>query len=97
MDDPTVGKADKGWIRQEINAINRKSTNKAGNPRKSIPNPPGKVLAHERGREAAKGYGYEHSNLQDKDLHDLQHKYDDKGRKNKERPVLNGDECCCGF
>ncbi|MCH4829757.1 polymorphic toxin type 8 domain-containing protein, partial [Flavobacterium columnare] len=26
--------------------------------RKSIRNPPGKDLAHERGREAAKGYSY---------------------------------------
>jgi hypothetical protein len=37
--------------------------------------------------KASKGYGYEHSNLQDKDLHKLQHKYDDFGKKNTERPV----------
>lgn len=54
--------------------------------RATIRNPPGKDLAHERGREADKGYSYEHSNLQDRDLHRLQHKHDDFGRANKERP-----------
>ncbi|SBS36452.1 Adenosine monophosphate-protein transferase and cysteine protease IbpA precursor [Marinomonas spartinae] len=78
-DDPKLGEADRGWIKQEKNSIAR------GN-RKTIRNPPGKDLAHERGREAAKGYGYEHSNLQDRKLHRLQHKYDNFGRKNKERP-----------
>lgn len=78
-DDPKLGKADKGWIEQEQNSIAR------GN-RKTIRNPPGKDLAHERGREATKGYGYEHSNLQDRKLHRLQLKYDNFGRKNKERP-----------
>jgi hypothetical protein len=64
-----LGKADKGWIKQEQNSIAR-------GDRKTIRNPIGKDLAHERGREAAKGYGYEHSNLQDRDLHRLQHRYD---------------------
>jgi hypothetical protein len=44
-----------------------------------------KGLAHERGREAAKGYGYEYSNLQERTLHRLQHKFDDFGRANVER------------
>ena len=39
-----------------------------------------------QGREAAKGYDYRHSNLQDRDLHRTQHKYDDFGRANAERP-----------
>lgn len=78
--DPKVSKADRGWIKQEINQIDR-------GKRTSIRNPPGKDLAHERGREAAKGYSYKHSNLQDRSLHRTQHKYDDKGRKNKERPL----------
>ena len=44
----------------------------------------GYELAHKRGMEAAKGFGYEHSNLQLKSLHRLQHKYDDNyGRLNK--------------
>ncbi|WP_169045600.1 RHS repeat-associated core domain-containing protein [Aeromonas salmonicida] len=78
--DNKLGSADRGWIKQEINSIER-------GQRKSIRNPPGKDLAHERGREASKGYGYEHSNLQDRDLHRLQHKYDNFGRDNKERPL----------
>src|SRR5690606_24824487 len=78
--DPKASSADRGWIRNEQRQIEQ------GN-RDTVRNPPGKELAHERGREAAKGYGYEHSNLQDKDLHRLQHKYDDFGRANKERPV----------
>ena len=60
--DDKVSSADRGWIKQEMNSIKR------GN-RKTIRNPPGKDMAHERGREAAKGYGYDHSNLQDKKLH----------------------------
>ncbi|WP_345027101.1 RHS repeat-associated core domain-containing protein, partial [Ravibacter arvi] len=78
--DTKLGKADKGWIKSEMNQIER------GN-RKTIRNPPGKDLAHERGREAAKGYSYKNSHLQDRDLHRRQHKYDDKGRKNRERPL----------
>ncbi len=77
--DDKLGSADRGWIEQEMNSIER-------GQRKNIRNPPGKDLAHERGREAAKGYGYEHSNLQDRDLHRLQHKYDNFGKKNLERP-----------
>ncbi|QYS92410.1 hypothetical protein JJC04_08210 [Flavobacterium covae] len=76
--DPKLGKADKGWIKSEMNQIER------GN-RKSIRNPPGKDLAHERGREAAKGYSYKNSNLQDRDLHRRQHKYDNGGRKKKRK------------
>ena len=80
VNDPNLGSADRGWIRQEMNSIER-------GQRSSIRNPPGKDLAHERGREAAKGYDYSHSHLQDRDLHRLQHKYDDFGRANAERPV----------
>ncbi len=50
-------------------------------------NPPGKDLAHERGRENAKGYGYEHANLQNRKDHRSQHKLDNWGKNNKERPV----------
>ncbi|MBU0456455.1 MAG: DnaJ domain-containing protein [Pseudomonadota bacterium] len=77
-----LGSADRGWLKQEINRVNNGS-------RDTIRVPRGKELAHERGREAAKGYSYQHSNLQDADLHRLQHKYDDKGRANKERPINN--------
>ena len=78
--DSNVSKSDKGWIKQEQNQIDR-------GKRDNIRNPPNKVLAHERGREAAKGYSYKYSNLQDKGLHKTQHKYDKKGKSNKERPL----------
>jgi RHS repeat-associated protein len=80
VNDTKASSADRGWIKQELNAIDRGS-------RSSIRNPPGKDLAHERGREAAKGYSYKHSKLQDKDLHRLQHKYDNFGKANSERPI----------
>lgn len=78
--DPKASSSDRGWIKNEQRQIQQ------GN-RDTIRNPPGKDLAHERGREAAKGYSYKHSNLQDKSLHRTQHKYDDFGRANKERPL----------
>ncbi|WP_374165907.1 polymorphic toxin type 8 domain-containing protein [Arcticibacter sp. MXS-1] len=77
--DPKLGKADRGWLKPEKNAVD------AGK-RTNMRNPPGKDLAHKRGKEAAKGYSYKHSHLQDKDLHRRQHKYDNNGRKNKENP-----------
>ncbi len=80
VNDPNLGKNLTGWIKQEKNSIKRRK-------RKNIRNPPGKEMAHERGREAAKGYDYSHTNLQDRDLHRLQHKHDGYGRKNKERPI----------
>jgi RHS repeat-associated protein len=57
---------DRGWIKQEINAMQR------GN-RTSIRVPPGRVLAHRRGQEARKGYDYCHADMQDVGLHKLQH------------------------
>jgi hypothetical protein len=80
-DDWTTSTADRGWIKQEQNAIDRGT-------RTSIRNPPGKELSHSRGREAAKGYDHAESpsNLQDKSLHRTQHKFDRGGRANKERP-----------
>jgi hypothetical protein len=79
--DPNSSSADRGWIKQETNSIDR-------GQRDTIRNPPGKQLAHTRGREAAKGYNHvaSPSNLQDVDLHRTQHKFDNFGRKNKERP-----------
>ena len=80
VNDDKLGMSDRSWIQQEINSIDR-------GQRSSIRNPPGKDLAHMRGREAAKGYDYKHSKLQDRDLHRLQHKYDTFGRANAERPI----------
>lgn len=71
-----LGSHDKGWIQQEINQIERSK-------RTSIRNPLGKQLAHKRGYEASKGFDYSKSHLQGADLHKLQHKYDNFGRKNK--------------
>jgi hypothetical protein len=79
-EDPKVSAADRGWIKNEQRHI------KTGN-RDTIRVPPGKDLAHERGREAAKGFGYKHSNLQDRSLHRLQHRFDNFGKKNKRRPT----------
>ncbi len=78
--DPNVSKADRGWIRQELNQIER-------GRRINIRNPPGKDLAHSRGREAAKGFDHVQSpsNLQDRVLHRTQHKFDNFGKKNKLR------------
>lgn len=67
--DPNVSSADRGWIRQELNSIAR-------GQRSNIRVPPGKNLAHRRGFEAKNGYGYQHSDLQDIDLHKLQHKHE---------------------
>ena len=69
LDDPNTPKHVKGWIKQELDSIFRKK-------RRTIRNPKGYELAHKRGMEAAKGFGYEHSNLQLASLHRLQHKYD---------------------
>ncbi|MCY3773098.1 MAG: polymorphic toxin type 8 domain-containing protein, partial [Gemmatimonadetes bacterium] len=79
--DLKTSSSDRGWIRNEQRHIS------TGN-RQTIRNPPGKELAHERGREAAKGYNYEHSNLQNQADHRTQHRYDDYGRRNKERPIV---------
>ncbi len=68
-DDLNVSSADRGWIKQEMNQIQRGT-------RKNVCVPPGKNLAHHRGFKAKKGYGYEHSDLQDIDLHKLQHKHE---------------------
>ncbi|WP_228464031.1 polymorphic toxin type 8 domain-containing protein [Chryseobacterium bernardetii] len=80
--DPKVSKADRGWIKSEMNQIAR-------GKRTSIRNPPGKDLAHERGREAAKGFSYKYSHLQNRKDHRNQHRYDNGGRKNKIRPVTD--------
>ncbi len=72
--DPKLGKADKGWLKSDINQVSK-------GKRTTVRNPPGKDLAHERGREAVKGYSYKHSNLQNRKDHRNQHKYDNGGRK----------------
>ncbi len=80
MKDDKVSSAWRGWLKQDANAMKR-----GNRKRKTLRNPPGTVLAHKRGFEAAKGYGYEYSNMQLKSVHDTQHKYDKMGRLNKDR------------
>ncbi|WP_090104168.1 polymorphic toxin type 8 domain-containing protein [Chitinophaga sp. CF118] len=53
----------------------------AGGKRSSIRVPPGKNLAYSRGKEAAKGYGYEESKIQDIDLHRNRHAVQNKRKK----------------
>ena len=75
--DPKQPKWVRGWIKNEqrhIKTGNRKTIRLPGNSRNS--KGPGKVLAHKRGRRAKDGNGYEHSELQDHDLHQLEHKYE---------------------
>jgi hypothetical protein len=80
VSDDKLGSADKGWLKQEKNAV-------ASGKRNNMRNPPGKDLAHDRGREAAKGYSYKHSKLKNQADHKLQHKFDNNGLNNKERPL----------
>jgi len=75
-DDPNQPKHVRGWIKQEEHEMKR-------GKRKNRRNPPGYELAHRRGKEAHKGYSNEHSDLQCKDLHELQHKVEREHRKRK--------------
>ncbi len=83
--DPKLSSADRGWIKQEINQINRgkrPNIRLPGSSRKRTINgrhyggQGGKVLAHRRGFEAKKGFSYKHSDLQDVNLHKLQHRHE---------------------
>ena len=95
VDDPKLGRADRGWIRQEINRIDLKDPRnadmsiaekrKALNGKTRLRNPPGIQLAHARGNEHHKGYSYSYAAMQNTDLHLLQHKYDNFGAANPER------------
>jgi hypothetical protein len=68
-DDKTPS-AIRGWIRQEQNAI-------ANGRRSSIRVPNGYLRAHRRGFEARRGYGYEYADLQNTDIHKLQHRWEE--------------------
>ncbi|MDE5794744.1 MAG: hypothetical protein K2I08_08485 [Muribaculaceae bacterium] len=75
--DPKLGKADRGWIKQEQKLIQ-------DGKRKVIRNPKGKVLALPRGKEAAKGYSYKEAQFQLESNHKLQYKHDNNGKRNRE-------------
>lgn len=49
----------------------------------SVRNPKGIELAHDRGKEARKGYDYSHSKLQEKDLHKRQHRVERRMRRER--------------
>jgi hypothetical protein len=80
MNDDKVSSAWKGWLKQDYNAMVKNRTARPG-----LRVPPGTQLSHERGFEAAKGYGYEHARLQFGSNHKAQHKVDNMGRFNKDR------------
>lgn len=75
--DPKVGSADRGWIKNEKRHIengNRSTIRNPGNSRNSKGQ--GKVLAHPKGQRAKDGHSYKNAKLQDTDLHKLEHKYE---------------------
>jgi hypothetical protein len=74
VNDDKVASALRGEIKRDINQINR-------GKRTTIRVPSGYQMAHLRGFEARKGFGYEYSVLQDTNLHKLQHTYDKYGRR----------------
>ncbi|WP_218015221.1 polymorphic toxin type 8 domain-containing protein [Brevibacillus dissolubilis] len=74
--DDKVSSSLRGEIKRDVNEI------KIGK-RKNIRVPQGYQLAHRRGYEARKGYGYEHSDLQITKNHKTQHKYDNYGKGRK--------------
>jgi RHS repeat-associated protein len=67
--DDKVSSADRGEIKRDQNQIARGT-------RSSIRVPGNKHLAHRRGHAARKGHDYKHSDLQNPDLHRLQHKHE---------------------
>ena len=76
LNDPKQPRWIRGWIKNELRHIknkNRKTIRLPGNSRKSKSG--GKVLAHKRGKRAKNGNSYEHSVLQDTDIHKLEHKH----------------------
>ncbi|GAC44104.1 phenylalanyl-tRNA synthetase [Paenibacillus popilliae ATCC 14706] len=62
-----------GEIKRDMNEIKQ-------GKRPTIRVPQGYQLAHRRGFEARKGYGYRYSDLQMIKNHRTQHKYDNYGR-----------------
>uniref|UniRef100_E6QQZ4 Bacterial toxin 8 domain-containing protein n=1 Tax=mine drainage metagenome TaxID=410659 RepID=E6QQZ4_9ZZZZ len=88
VNDPKVSSADRGWIKQETNRVDR---NRHRYPVETysnmnrVRNPPGKELAHAHGQEKSKGYGYAYTALQNPDLHKAQHRFDKGGQLNNER------------
>jgi hypothetical protein len=72
-DDPNAPSWVRGWVRQDLNEI-------AEGQRKRIRVPPGYELAHRRGQEARRGFGYEFSDLKDILTHRRQHRIERLGQ-----------------
>lgn len=75
-EDDKVSRSLRGEIKRDINQIKRKK-------RKNIRVPQGYNLAHRRGKEAAKGYSYKESDLQDINAHKRQHRLERVKKKKR--------------
>nr|WP_268895645.1 polymorphic toxin type 8 domain-containing protein [Pelistega ratti] len=71
----------RGWLKNEYRRVLQYKT-KFGK-QKIMRLPKGYDLAHWRGYENAKGFNYNYSELNQRSLHKLQHKYDNYGKNNK--------------
>ncbi|MBQ3784467.1 MAG: hypothetical protein II838_13680 [Lachnospiraceae bacterium] len=74
--DDKVSSALRGEIKRDINEVHR-------GKRKNIRVPFGYHMAHRRGYEVRKGFGYEFSDLNTIENHKRQHKIDGYGRRKK--------------
>ncbi|MCP2025417.1 hypothetical protein L1276_000557 [Flavobacterium sp. HSC-32F16] len=76
--DSKTSSADRGWIKQEQNSIDRKSTRQSKDgtlkPQKNIRNPPGKDLAHPYKKPAREGNSYKEAKLKNTADHRTEHK-----------------------
>ncbi|MEM7665647.1 MAG: polymorphic toxin type 8 domain-containing protein [Pseudomonadota bacterium] len=69
VNDPKLSSRIRGELRRDLNEIAR-------GKRRRLRVPEGMNLAHRRGFEARRGYGYDYSDLQDIQLHKIQHRID---------------------
>lgn len=76
-EDPKIGRAPRGEIKQEIHRVDLNRSRTLPKHLRSgsdiVRNPSGFDLAHAPGLENHKGYGFAHAQLQNSDLHRLQH------------------------
>ncbi|WP_305819758.1 polymorphic toxin type 8 domain-containing protein [Erythrobacter sp. JK5] len=74
VNDPKLSSRIRGELRRDLNEIAR-------GKRRRLRVPQGMNLAHKRGFEARRGYGYDNSDLQDIQLHKIQHRIDRRRRR----------------
>lgn len=82
INDEKLAKHIRGWFKQQYNQ---------GVSFSKMILPPGYDRSHFRGYESAKGYDYRYSELNLKSNHELQHKYDNYGAKNKKGVSKKGN------